>query len=737
LTPPSNTTQIFLSVGDAATAMALGESLRGGTFVQRDRDGNGVAAGAERAVDRAATDGGSALPDDVRLKFESCLQTDLSGVRVHTGDESAHAAQAVGARAYATGQDIHFAPGQYDPHSSAGQHLLAHEVAHTVQQSGGAVSAATPQFKLEVSTPGDAHEVEADRAADAMVSGKSAVVSAVDGLQRKISRDLDKQMEESGAAAAAVNEKDARVEVIMGHTTSADQNEAKSILGQIAAAEQAVTRHPKAQIQGGGMGPLKGILAENVDARFVLEQYLATVSDSGNAQSEFAASYMASKRDYGEFMGLFTAFEAGGGKLKDGAHTDKMGAMGNNPEFARARTEFTTIRNDMATDSNKLKTSQLAASAAEGKLTQTIYSARSAASAAKAKSKQAQLDKVKASINDAVNTIMTVAQIAATAVTGCIAMGSGGFDIGTLVESNPEIAPSDIPAGTAGAPGAAPLAPPDIRKFAAPGTDLNPHGTHSPGGTDTQSYRRPSQAVNTAKGLAEKGLALAGGPKELLTKAITMLEQANIDKLQGEIEAAQEDSNLSSVAAAASEMRATRLTYQEKIQELVNTVGNLLNHKQQMDVAVKALVAAAKKQGGGQDLTGAIRLVGAGDKFLGQIDLTISLGEKQQAAGAQAKAQRYDINDGPFSKGTAQGPGQLHYWTVRNDKAADDFVATKNKVELKASGKDSVQSSGKENSTQFDTGKSLEELRQWRIDVTTRRDQAQNALGVGPAGGKS
>jgi hypothetical protein len=130
----------------------------------------------EAAVHRAASTGGHALPGALRTQFESCLGTDLSGVRVHDGGESAVATDAVGAMAYATGQDIHFAAGQYDPSSPAGIHLLAHEVAHTVQQAGGSASAR--QHKLAVSEPGDALEVEADRAADAMVAGEQAVVSS-------------------------------------------------------------------------------------------------------------------------------------------------------------------------------------------------------------------------------------------------------------------------------------------------------------------------------------------------------------------------------------------------------------------------------------------------------------------------------------------------------------------------------------------------------------------------------
>jgi len=145
-----------------------------GILHRRARDANGVADGAEHAVAAASGSSGMALPTTLMRKFESSLGADLSSVRVHTESASQAATDAVGARAYAVGNDIHFAAGQYNPSSSAGEHLLAHEVAHTVQQSGGAQ---TRQNKLEVSSPADAAEHEADRAADAMVSGARAVIS--------------------------------------------------------------------------------------------------------------------------------------------------------------------------------------------------------------------------------------------------------------------------------------------------------------------------------------------------------------------------------------------------------------------------------------------------------------------------------------------------------------------------------------------------------------------------------
>lgn len=153
------------------------------------RDGNGVAEGADDLVATASSASGSALPTALMRKFESSLGADLSSVRVHTGAASADAAAAVGAKAYTVGQDIHFGAGYYDPSSSDGQHLLAHEVAHTVQQSGGS---ATRQNKLQVSAPHDAAEHEADRAADAMTSGQSFQIGGgAPVAARKVYRDAD------------------------------------------------------------------------------------------------------------------------------------------------------------------------------------------------------------------------------------------------------------------------------------------------------------------------------------------------------------------------------------------------------------------------------------------------------------------------------------------------------------------------------------------------------------------
>jgi hypothetical protein len=140
-------------------------------------------SGPDALVDRAAEGSGHAIPGGLRQKFEASLGTDLGGVRIHTHGAAQEASASLGARAYAVGQDVFMGAGQYNPDSPDGAWLMAHEVAHTVQQRG---ASSGPQTKLEVSESGDSMETEADSAATAMMLGQPATVGSSTGIARKI-----------------------------------------------------------------------------------------------------------------------------------------------------------------------------------------------------------------------------------------------------------------------------------------------------------------------------------------------------------------------------------------------------------------------------------------------------------------------------------------------------------------------------------------------------------------------
>lgn len=88
---------------------------------------------------------GSGLPRETRSRMEGGFGADFSQVRVHTGSQAAHMSASIGARAFTHGSDIYFNEGEYQPGTESGDHLIAHELTHTVQQ--GAVSAGTVSRK--------------------------------------------------------------------------------------------------------------------------------------------------------------------------------------------------------------------------------------------------------------------------------------------------------------------------------------------------------------------------------------------------------------------------------------------------------------------------------------------------------------------------------------------------------------------------------------------------------------
>lgn len=109
---------------------------------------------------------GAPLTSGVRTDMERSFSHDFSQVRVHTDASAAHSAESLDANAFTHGSDVAFASGRYQPETRAGRHLLAHELAHVVQQGGSGDASS-----------GTAHEAEADLAADTVASGRTTKIS--------------------------------------------------------------------------------------------------------------------------------------------------------------------------------------------------------------------------------------------------------------------------------------------------------------------------------------------------------------------------------------------------------------------------------------------------------------------------------------------------------------------------------------------------------------------------------
>lgn len=85
---------------------------------------------------QAMQGGGHTMPEGLRAQMEGSFGHDFSNVRLHTDSAAADMSSRINAKAFTHGNDIYFNQGQFQPNTPAGQHLIAHELTHTVQQGG-------------------------------------------------------------------------------------------------------------------------------------------------------------------------------------------------------------------------------------------------------------------------------------------------------------------------------------------------------------------------------------------------------------------------------------------------------------------------------------------------------------------------------------------------------------------------------------------------------------------------
>jgi len=141
-------------------------SRRGG-----ETEGGGEALPIVHEVLRSA---GQPLDPNTREFFELHFGHDFDQVRVHTDAKAARSARAVNALAYTVAQDVVFDTGRYFPASGAGRRLLAHELAHVVQQTAADATLGAPGF-LPMGAPHDPLEYEAETLVGAASSRPDAI----------------------------------------------------------------------------------------------------------------------------------------------------------------------------------------------------------------------------------------------------------------------------------------------------------------------------------------------------------------------------------------------------------------------------------------------------------------------------------------------------------------------------------------------------------------------------------
>ncbi|MFC6088376.1 DUF4157 domain-containing protein [Saccharothrix lopnurensis] len=138
----------------------------------------------ESSVHDVVNSAGSPLDAGVREDMEARFGQDFGDVRVHTDGAAHESARSVDAQAYTVGSNIVFQRDKYDPSSDAGQHVLAHELTHVVQQRSGPVDGTDAGGGVRISDPSDRFEREASANADHVMAAPVPGVGSGPAVQR-------------------------------------------------------------------------------------------------------------------------------------------------------------------------------------------------------------------------------------------------------------------------------------------------------------------------------------------------------------------------------------------------------------------------------------------------------------------------------------------------------------------------------------------------------------------------
>jgi len=132
----------------------------GGLFAKSKEGGPSQAADPENV--RSQLNAGQSLDGTTRSRMERAFGHDFSNVRVHADSRAAELSTALNARAFTVGTDVAFGAGEYRPGTMVGDALIAHELAHVLQQ-GQATPQVSPQ--QEIANRYDSLEEDADQSA--------------------------------------------------------------------------------------------------------------------------------------------------------------------------------------------------------------------------------------------------------------------------------------------------------------------------------------------------------------------------------------------------------------------------------------------------------------------------------------------------------------------------------------------------------------------------------------------
>ncbi|ELZ01230.1 hypothetical protein C482_08541 [Natrialba chahannaoensis JCM 10990] len=178
---------------------------------------------------------GRSLDGAIQRAMEERMGDSFGDVRIHTDAQAAQACEEINARAFTVGNHIAFNDGEYDPTSPEGQHILAHELAHVRQQTGGVISMMPkPDANLQID-PDPQLEQEAEETAQRVMAGGEL------GIQRMQKTEIHVQRMVQGTDAVAAGNSKRISEVV--ERVSSIEDTLENISGKLESYESKLDEH--------------------------------------------------------------------------------------------------------------------------------------------------------------------------------------------------------------------------------------------------------------------------------------------------------------------------------------------------------------------------------------------------------------------------------------------------------------------------------------------------------------
>ncbi|MDB5014953.1 MAG: hypothetical protein JWQ25_3155 [Daejeonella sp.] len=152
--------------------------------IQAKGDSPATASESTTTAIQSGAGKGSTLDQHTNSFMSSRFGNDFSAVKIHTDSEAVQLNRDLNAKAFTTGSDIYFNEGQYQPHSTDGKKLLAHELTHVVQQENGMIRRCVNPAKNDPLYDGLITRIKATPAYGALVDKTEADKIIVDAKQK-------------------------------------------------------------------------------------------------------------------------------------------------------------------------------------------------------------------------------------------------------------------------------------------------------------------------------------------------------------------------------------------------------------------------------------------------------------------------------------------------------------------------------------------------------------------------